>query len=105
MTVREAVARYYDAWQTRRGDFSDVPLGHAGEVPEFNNLTLTGILEGQLLQRFLELQDLAVGRLRGGDPIVKRDPERRAGPLGRLVLACVITLPLTRASAPCPMTS
>jgi len=26
MTAREAVARYYDAWQTRRGDFSAVPL-------------------------------------------------------------------------------
>jgi ketosteroid isomerase-like protein len=26
MSAREIVARYYDAWQTRRGDFSDVPL-------------------------------------------------------------------------------
>ena len=26
MTAREAVARYYDAWKTRRGDFTDVPL-------------------------------------------------------------------------------
>ena len=26
MTAREAVARYYDAWQAKRGDFSDVPL-------------------------------------------------------------------------------
>jgi ketosteroid isomerase-like protein len=26
MTAREAVARYYDAWQSKRGDFSDVPL-------------------------------------------------------------------------------
>ena len=26
MTAQEAVASYYDAWQTRRGDFSDVPL-------------------------------------------------------------------------------
>jgi ketosteroid isomerase-like protein len=26
MTARESVARYYDAWQTGRGDFSDVPL-------------------------------------------------------------------------------
>ena len=26
MTVREIVDRYYDAWRTRRGDFSEVPL-------------------------------------------------------------------------------
>lgn len=26
MTVQEIVARYYDAWQHRAGDFSDVPL-------------------------------------------------------------------------------
>ena len=26
MTAPDAVARYYDAWKTRRGDFSDVPL-------------------------------------------------------------------------------
>ena len=26
MTVLETVARYYDAWQTKRGDFSAVPL-------------------------------------------------------------------------------
>jgi len=26
MTAADAVARYYDAWQTKRGDMSDVPL-------------------------------------------------------------------------------
>src|SRR5918996_4726547 len=26
MTARETVALYYDAWQNRQGDFSDVPL-------------------------------------------------------------------------------
>ena len=26
MTTREAVALYYEAWQQKRGDFSDVPL-------------------------------------------------------------------------------
>jgi hypothetical protein len=26
MTARQAVALYYDAWRTRRGDFSEVPL-------------------------------------------------------------------------------
>jgi hypothetical protein len=26
MTVQEAVDRYYDAWQNKTGDFSDVPL-------------------------------------------------------------------------------
>jgi hypothetical protein len=26
MTAEQAVARYYDAWRTRRGDMSDVPL-------------------------------------------------------------------------------
>lgn len=26
MTVQEAVDRYYDAWQNKAGDFSDVPL-------------------------------------------------------------------------------
>jgi hypothetical protein len=26
MTAEQAVARYYDAWRTRRGDMSGVPL-------------------------------------------------------------------------------
>ena len=26
MTAQETVARYYDAWQAKRGDFGDVPL-------------------------------------------------------------------------------
>jgi ketosteroid isomerase-like protein len=26
MTTREIVRRYYEAWQTKRGDFSEVPL-------------------------------------------------------------------------------
>jgi ketosteroid isomerase-like protein len=26
MTAQQVVARYYDAWKTKRGDFSDVPL-------------------------------------------------------------------------------
>jgi hypothetical protein len=34
MTAQEAAAVYYDAWQTKRGDFSDVPL-----APDF---TFTG---------------------------------------------------------------
>jgi hypothetical protein len=41
MTAREAVARYYDAWQTRRGDFSDVPLADdfrfTGPVASFDS--------------------------------------------------------------------
>jgi ketosteroid isomerase-like protein len=41
MTAREAVARYYDAWQTRRGDFSDVPLAEdfrfTGPVASFDS--------------------------------------------------------------------
>lgn len=34
MTTREAVAAYYDAWQNKQGDFTDVPL-----APDF---TFTG---------------------------------------------------------------
>jgi hypothetical protein len=26
MTVEETVTRYYDAWQNKHGDFTDVPL-------------------------------------------------------------------------------
>ena len=41
MTAREAVARYYDAWQTKRGDFSDVPLADdfrfTGPVASFDS--------------------------------------------------------------------
>ena len=41
MTAREAVTRYYDAWQTKRGDFSDVPLADdfrfTGPVASFEN--------------------------------------------------------------------
>jgi hypothetical protein len=41
MTAREAVARYYDAWKTRSGDFSEVPLADdfrfTGPVASFDS--------------------------------------------------------------------
>jgi ketosteroid isomerase-like protein len=41
MTARETVARYYDAWQTKRGDFTDVPLADdfrfTGPVASFDS--------------------------------------------------------------------
>ena len=41
MTARETAARYYDAWQTRRGDFSEVPLADdfrfTGPVASFDS--------------------------------------------------------------------
>ena len=41
MTAREAVARYYDAWKTRSGDFSEVPLADdfrfTGPVASFDD--------------------------------------------------------------------
>lgn len=41
MTARETVARYYEAWQTGRGDFSDVPLADefqfTGPVASFDS--------------------------------------------------------------------
>jgi SnoaL-like domain len=41
MTTREAVARYYDAWKTRSGDFSEVPLADdfrfTGPVASFDS--------------------------------------------------------------------
>ena len=41
MTAHETVARYYDAWQTKRGDFSDVPLANdfrfTGPVASFDS--------------------------------------------------------------------
>jgi ketosteroid isomerase-like protein len=41
MTARESVARYYEAWQTRGGDFSDVPLADefrfTGPVASFDS--------------------------------------------------------------------
>ena len=41
MTALEIVARYYDAWQTKRGDFSDVPLAEdfafTGPVASFDS--------------------------------------------------------------------
>ena len=40
MTVQEAVDRYYDAWQNKAGDFSDVPLAEdfefTGPVASFD---------------------------------------------------------------------
>ena len=40
MTPQELVARYYDAWQNRRGDLSDVPLADdfrfSGPVASFD---------------------------------------------------------------------
>ena len=40
MTALETVARYYDAWQNRHGDFSDVPLAEdfvfTGPVASFD---------------------------------------------------------------------
>ena len=41
MSAQEIVARYYDAWQTKRGDMSDVPLADdfrfTGPVATFEN--------------------------------------------------------------------
>jgi ketosteroid isomerase-like protein len=41
MTADEAVARYYDAWQHKQGDLSDVPLAEdfqfVGPVASFDN--------------------------------------------------------------------
>ena len=41
MTAQEIVARYYDAWENRAGDFSDVPLAdnfrYAGPVASFDS--------------------------------------------------------------------
>ena len=41
MTAHEAVSRYYDAWQTKRGDFSEVPLADdfrfSGPVASFES--------------------------------------------------------------------
>src|SRR5258708_31626821 len=41
MTVLETVALYYDAWQNKRGDFSEVPLADGfefiGPVASFDN--------------------------------------------------------------------
>jgi hypothetical protein len=41
VTVLETVARYYDAWQSKLGDFSDVPLGDdfefVGPVASFDS--------------------------------------------------------------------
>lgn len=41
MTAQETVARYYAAWQARRGDFSDVPLADdfqfTGPVASFDS--------------------------------------------------------------------
>jgi ketosteroid isomerase-like protein len=41
MTARETVNRYYEAWQTGRGDFSDVPLADqfqfTGPVASFDS--------------------------------------------------------------------
>jgi hypothetical protein len=41
MTTQETVARYYDAWQTKSGDLSDVPLADdfqfSGPVASFDS--------------------------------------------------------------------
>ena len=41
MTTREAVAAYYDAWRTKQGDFTNVPLApdfiFTGPVASFEN--------------------------------------------------------------------
>jgi hypothetical protein len=41
MTAQETVARYYDAWQTKRGDLADVPLADdfqfTGPVASFDD--------------------------------------------------------------------
>jgi hypothetical protein len=41
MTTQEIAARYYDAWQTKRGDFDDVPLADdftfSGPVASFDS--------------------------------------------------------------------
>ena len=41
MSAQETVARYYEAWRTKRGDFSDVPLAEdfrfSGPVASFDS--------------------------------------------------------------------
>ena len=62
-------------------DLRDFLFGHAGEVAELDDLSLTRIEEGQLLQRLFEEQNLAVER-RGG-PMRSSNATRNAEP-GRL---------------------
>ena len=42
MTAQQIVARYYDAWKNRNGDFSDVPLADdfafSGPIASFENV-------------------------------------------------------------------
>ena len=46
MTIQEAADRYYDAWQNKAGDFSDVPLAEdfefTGPVESFDSTEATG---------------------------------------------------------------
>ena len=65
-------------------------FGHAREVAELDNLSLTSVDEGQLSKRLFQEQNLAVALLPSADVFVERQPDRRARPFGGLALARVI---------------
>jgi hypothetical protein len=68
MTAQEIVARYYDAWQTKSGDLTDVPLA--------DDFQFSAIRRRQ--------HSLLDHRLGNGDPGGRPDDVRRAarGPAG-----------------------
>ena len=92
MTAQEIVARYYDAWQTKSGDLSDVPLaddfrftgpvasfesaaGYRGTAREAGQAVTSFCVRRQIRRRQHRLLD---HRLGDGDPGSRADDVRRA---------------------------
>lgn len=102
MTAHEAAAVYYEAWQTRRGDFSDVPLApdftFTGPVASFDSAdgyramareagpAVTGFVvrmqfvDGETVCSILdwEMAIPGVGRMTAAELLYDSEPLRRA---------------------------
>jgi hypothetical protein len=84
MTALELVARYYDAWQNKRGDFSEVPLAEdfrfIGPVASFETaegyweMAMPGL--GKLTSA--EVLEVADGTIVRGELIYDAERLRRA---------------------------
>jgi len=84
MTAQEIVARYYEAWQTKRGDLGDVPLADdfefTGPVASFDSADSYRAMAREAGQAVTsaELLDVNDGQIVRGELIYDAEELRRA---------------------------
>src|SRR5829696_3036845 len=91
MSAQQTVARYYDAWQTKRGDMCDVPLADdfrfTGPVASFESAEDYRAMAREA-GRAVTSFDVRRQFVEGGDGVLDHrlgdvDPGRRADDVGR----------------------